>query len=115
MGNWTPSIVPKGDDQNVYLVVNDFGQHGTAWCETDVEGTDLETVISDLLDGQYKNPVRIVGFNVAERWARDVSEDVTEEIQLRCDLQMTDVPDFLQDFIDRHQSLGRLQLTLRLV
>jgi hypothetical protein len=115
MGNWTPSIVPKGDDQNVYLVVNDFGQHGTAWCETDVEGTDLETVISDLLDGQYKNPVRIVGFNVAERWARDVSEDVAEEIQLRCDLQMTDVPDFLQDFIDRHQSLGRLQLTLRLV
>jgi hypothetical protein len=111
MGNWTPSIVPKGDD--VYLVVNDFGRHGTAWCETDVEGTDLENVITDLLDGQYPNPVRVVGFNVAERWARDVSEDVAEEIQRLCDLQLTDVPDFLQDFVDRHAN--RRQLTLRLV
>jgi hypothetical protein len=68
MGNWTPSIVPKDDDQNVYLVVNDFGQPGTAWCETEVEGT--ENVVTDLLDGQYRNPVRVVGFNVVEGWAR---------------------------------------------
>ena len=110
----TPSIVPKGDDRNVYLVVNDFGQHGIAWCETDVEGTDLETVITDLLEGQYRNPVRVVGFNVVERWARDVSEDIAEEIQLRCDLQLTYVPDHLQDFIDRHANRDR-QLTLGLV
>jgi len=25
---WTPSIVPKGDDQNVYLVLDDFGRNG---------------------------------------------------------------------------------------
>ena len=115
MGNWTPSIVPKSDDQNVYLVVNDFGRHGVAWCETDVEGTDLETVINDLFDGQYRNPVRVVGFNVVERWARDVSEDVADEIQRRCDLQPTDVPDYLQDFVDRHANRDRQQLTLRLV
>jgi hypothetical protein len=24
--NWTPSIVPNGHDQTVYLVVNDFGK-----------------------------------------------------------------------------------------
>ena len=28
--NWTPSIVPNDDDQNVYLVVDDFGRHGRA-------------------------------------------------------------------------------------
>jgi hypothetical protein len=33
----------------------------------DVETTDLETVIADLLDGQYQNPVRIVSFNTAEK------------------------------------------------
>ena len=49
MSSWTPSIVPGGDDQNVYLVVSDFGRLGLAWCETDVEATDLETIISDLL------------------------------------------------------------------
>jgi hypothetical protein len=54
---WTPSIVPKGDDQNVYLVVDDFGRNGRSYRETDVETADLETVIVDLLDGQYENPI----------------------------------------------------------
>jgi hypothetical protein len=26
--NWTPSIVPNGDRQNVYLVVDDLGRLG---------------------------------------------------------------------------------------
>ena len=72
----TPSIVPDGDDQNVYLVVDDFGRNGRAWREADVEATDLETVILDLLEGQYKNPVRVVGFNTAEGWSQDVSADI---------------------------------------
>jgi hypothetical protein len=64
---WTPSIVPNGDDQNVYLVVDDFGRNGRAYREADVETTDLETVIVDLLAGEYKNPVRVVAFNTAEK------------------------------------------------
>src|ERR1700744_1158241 len=60
---WAPSIVPKGDDQNVYLVVDDLGRLGRVYRETDVEATDLDTVISDLLGGQYSNPVRVVAFN----------------------------------------------------
>jgi hypothetical protein len=51
---WTPSIVAKGDDQNVYLAVDDFGRKGRAYREADVEATDLETVIADLLDGRIK-------------------------------------------------------------
>ena len=73
--NWTPSIVPSSDDQDVCLVVDDFGRRGGAYCETDVEATDLETVIQDLLDGQYSNPVRVVSFNTAEGWSRDISAD----------------------------------------
>ena len=84
---------------------HDFGRNGIAWCETDVEATDLETVITDLFDGQYKNPVRVVGFNVAKRWVRDVSEDVADEIQQRCDLKLIDVPDQLLDFVDRHATV----------
>jgi hypothetical protein len=40
---WTPSIVPKGDDQNVYLVIDDLGRNGRVYPETDVETADLET------------------------------------------------------------------------
>jgi len=88
--NWTPSIVPGGHDQTVYLVADDFGRIGRAWIEADYDGTDLETV--DLMSGQYNTPIRVIAFNTAERWSEDVSEDVASEIGRRCDLQMCDVP-----------------------
>ena len=72
--NWTPSIVPNDEDQIVYLVADDFGRLGRAWREADYEATDIETVIQDLLTGQYSNPIRVVAFNTAERWSEDVSE-----------------------------------------
>ena len=115
---WTPSIVPDGDNQNVYLVVDDFGPNGRCYREADVETADLETVIVDLLEGQYKNPVRVVGFNTAEGWSQDVSADVAHELRHRCDLQMRDVPFFLQDFVDRYEGRYRdvqLPLPMRLV
>src|SRR4051812_17252040 len=70
----SPSIV-LSNDQDVYLVLDDYGEWGTAWRETDVEDTDLESVITDLVEGQYINPVRVVGFNVSQGWVRDVSTD----------------------------------------
>jgi hypothetical protein len=104
---WSPSLVPS-DDQTVYLVADDFGKIGRCWRETDMETTDLETVVTDLLAGEYKNPLRVVGFNTAEGWARDVSQYVAVEIRRRCDLQMTEVPANLQEFVDRHE--GRADL-----
>ncbi|MHC2336252.1 hypothetical protein [Bradyrhizobium sp. USDA 4454] len=56
----------------------------------------------------------VIGFNTAERWSEDVSEDVAREIQRRCDLQQTEVPARLLGFIDRHIS-DRRQLSLRVV
>jgi hypothetical protein len=103
----TPSIVPDGDDQNVYLVLDDFGGNGRAWREAETEETDLESVIANLLNGEYKNPVRVVGFNTGEGWSQDVSADVARELRRRCDEQMRDVPFFLQEFVDRYE--GRYQ------
>ena len=71
----SPSIVP-GIDRDVYLVLDDFGRMGCAWRETHVEDTDLEAVIDDLLEGQYSNPVGVVGFNLSEGCVRDVSEEI---------------------------------------
>ena len=103
--NWTPSIVPGGgeNDQTVYLVADDFGKVGRAWRETDYEASDLETIVQDLLTGQYSNPIRVIAFNTAERWSEDVSEDVAHELRRRCDLQARDIPFYLQDFTDRYE------------
>jgi hypothetical protein len=35
--SFVPSIVPRGQDQTIYLVVNNFGYLGTAIPETDIE------------------------------------------------------------------------------
>jgi hypothetical protein len=61
---WTPSIVPSGSYQNIYLVMDDLGWHCRVWREADAERTDLETIITDLLDGQYSNPIAVFGFSV---------------------------------------------------
>jgi hypothetical protein len=65
---------------------------GRAWREADYEATDLETVIRDLLTGQYSNPIRVVAFNTAERWSEDVSEDNARELRRRSYLQMRELP-----------------------
>ena len=104
--SWTPSIVPNDNDETVYLVADDFGRLGRAWREADYETTDLETVIQDLLTGQFAN--------TAERWSEDVSEDVANELRRRCDLQMRELPSTISDFVERHEDRDRRQLTLRL-
>ncbi len=70
---WTPRIVPYGADQTIYLVVDRFGQLGSIYRETEVEQTDLETIITDLMTGQFNDPVRVVAFNTLEHWSNDVS------------------------------------------
>jgi hypothetical protein len=110
---WTPSIVPNGDNQDVYLVADDFGQHGRAWCEADIEATDLETVTQRLLEGQYNNPGRVVTLQYRRKWSQDVSEEIAHELRRRCDLQMRELPKSIQGFVERHEGHYR-QLTLRL-
>jgi hypothetical protein len=38
------------------------------WREADSDETDRETVLSDQLSGQYRNPARVIAFNVSEGW-----------------------------------------------
>jgi hypothetical protein len=114
MSGWTPSIVPRGADQAVYLVVDYVGRDGTCvYREAGVSKADLETVIVDLIDGQYNDPERVVAFNTVEGWSRDVSAIVAREVRRRCDLKAEDVPSTVQDFVERHEGRER-QLTLRL-
>ena len=57
-------------------MLNDFGPLGRAYVETDEIDADAETIIESILNGQYSHPLRVVAFNAAEGWARDVTEDI---------------------------------------
>ena len=111
--NWTPSIVPNGHDQTFYIVVNNYGKLGPAFAETGVAEADLESTITDLMTGQYSDPVRVVAFNTTEHWSQDASEDVALEIMRRLDLAGGALPSSLVPFVDSHVGPDR-QLTLRL-
>lgn len=93
--------VPHGADQTVYLVVDRLGA-GRVYRETEVERTDLETMIDDLLTGHFYDPVRVVAFNTLEHWSNDVSKDIAQVIQDRCDIGGNPVPDHLADFVDNY-------------
>jgi hypothetical protein len=107
-----PSIVPADIGPDVYLVLDQLGQRlGRVWRERDEEDTDFETLIRHLLEGQYSNPVRVVAFNAAEGWSRDVSEDVADELRERC-ADWGETPASLHEFLGRYDTGRPIQLLL---
>jgi hypothetical protein len=98
----SPSIAPHEADQDTYLVLDDFGRIGCSWRETDVESADRESLIRDLVDGQYSKPMRIVAFNTTEGWARDVTMDIADELRRRYP-EFGEVPDSVLRFMEANR------------
>ena len=97
----SPSIVPGIDPDN--LVFEDYGRAGRAWAETDEDHTSLDAVTSDLLTGHYSRPLRVISFNTAEGWSRDVSEDVAHELRRRAVEQDRELPASVEPFVERYE------------
>jgi hypothetical protein len=95
------TIVRNPEDRDTYLVLDSLGEIGLGWRETNEADTEHEALVKDLLDGQYEDPVRIVVFNVAEGWSRDVTDDVADELRERC-TDLDETPVYLEDFLERH-------------
>ena len=99
----SPSITPHGPEQDTYLVLDDFGGRlGRSWRETSTDSVDRETLIRDLVDGEYSRPVRIVTFNTAEGWSRDVTVDIADELRRRYS-EFGEVPKSILDFMEANR------------
>ena len=112
MRNQTP-LVPgqPAFDVTVYIVLNYFGSRlGRAYCETANEA-DEETIIENILSGQYSHPLRVVAFNTAEGWARDVTEDIARAVLDRAQKEDRPIGKGAQEFLEHALGvavLGRL-------
>jgi len=84
----------------VYIVVSDFGQLGRAYVETDEAAADEQTVINNISSGEYSNPVRVVAFNTAEGWSRDVTEDIARALLDR-EAREADLSESAKTFVQR--------------
>src|SRR5690242_16108387 len=98
----SPSISPGTFkyDTVVYIVLNDFGQLGSAYVETDEAQADESTVINDIVAGQYSIPLRVVAFNTHEGWSRDVTEDIAQKI-LELNWQGRELSAEAREFVER--------------
>jgi hypothetical protein len=94
----SPSMVPESG-KDIYLVLDDFGGRlGRTWRETAEQDANHETLIGDLMDDQYSHPARIVAFNTAEGWSRDVTVDIADELRRRF-AEYDEVPASVQKFL----------------
>jgi hypothetical protein len=97
-----PPLVPSHPEGAVYLVENDFQRFGVAYVETDAAAADRDTVVRNLIAGEYSNPMRVVGFNISEGWCRDVSEEIAGEVLKRAPNADHDLSASTMAFIDRY-------------
>ena len=61
--------------------------------------TDRETLIRDVLAGEYNHPVRIVAFNTTEGWSRDVTVEIADELRRRF-AEFDEIPDSVLAFTE---------------
>jgi hypothetical protein len=96
----SPSVVPEGFDTDIYLVLEDFGKIGRAYREADEERADRESLIRDLIGGQYDHPVRVVAFNTAQGWSRDMSAEIAREIADRASRKGDELTGPVREFVE---------------
>ena len=51
-----------------------------SYVETDKAEADEATIVENILSGEYSHPLRVIAFNTAEGWARDVTEDIARSV-----------------------------------
>jgi hypothetical protein len=95
--------MPPEHDVTTYLLV---GQLGRAFREIGLVEGDRETIVRNLISGQYPNAQRVVTLNTAEGSSRDVSEDIAFEVLDRAFEADETSTDGTKRFIDRHINLG---------
>lgn len=93
-----PSLVPTYG-ATVHLVLDDLGELGRAYLETDERKADRESIIHGFLAGEYRKPARVVSFNTSEFWSRDISEDIAWDIVNRAVASGARLPDSTHQFV----------------
>jgi len=59
----------------------------------------------EALTGQFDHPLRVVVFNPVERWSRDATEEIAEELDRRISTEGREVSENLQEFVE--SNIGR--------
>jgi hypothetical protein len=95
-------------DVTIHIVLNDFGPLGRAYCETDEDDADEKTIVEIILRGEYSCPERVIAFNTADGWSRDVTEDIARAVRDLARSEDRSIGKVAQEFLER--TLGGIQI-----
>jgi hypothetical protein len=68
------------DGADVYIVLDKPRSQGRVWREVDEEMANEAAVIEWMIVGQFEHPIRVVAFNTAEGWSKDVTEHIARRL-----------------------------------
>jgi len=93
------SIVPRASP-TIHLVIEDFGILGRAYRETDETHADAQTIVDNILRGDYSAPAQVIALNVEKGWARDVSAQIARALIAKTGSD--GMPEHARRFVERH-------------
>lgn len=92
-------------DTDLFVIEADIvaqGRRERYFAERDAARANRHDTLADIVSGQIERVRRVLSFNPAEGWSRDVSEDIAHDA-LRTALEdRQGVPDHLMDFLEEH-------------
>jgi hypothetical protein len=96
----TPPLAP--DEPAVHIVLDENGGRlGRVYREMAEVETDEKTIVENIINDEYSCPVRVVAFNTAEGWARDVTEDIALAVSSRARSENRSLSKVAQEFVER--------------
>src|SRR5947209_5401067 len=94
-------------DLELHFVLCDFGALGIAYVETVPTEADRDTIVRNMMSGDYNHPLHVIAVNLAKGWARDVSEDIARALIETAVRGGYSLPPVTQGFVER-QLVSRL-------
>jgi hypothetical protein len=74
-----PSIVPE-EAAPIHFVLCDFGSAGRAFVEAGPEAASTATIVDDMLDGLYDQPLKVIAVDLAGARIEDVSAAIAQAV-----------------------------------
>jgi hypothetical protein len=105
--SWKASLVPQESTEWTYIVADKPKRTGCFHQEVLAERRTLKQVTIDMVEGQFVDPVRVVGINLHEGRAHDFSADVARYVADYSREHGVALPSSAQDFIERYKRYSR--------
>jgi hypothetical protein len=81
-------------------VLCDFGSAGRAYVEADSDAAGAATIIEDMLDGQYEQPLKVIAVDLAGSQVEDASAAIARAVLDEARRQDDTLPPGVRAFVE---------------